>query len=219
MGIPRITGYPMPTEHDLPPETLRWPCRPDRASLLVHDMQRYFLRPFPPDRSPLTELLANVATVVATARAAGVPVLYTAQPGAMTRQERGLLADVWGPGMGSAAEDREIPPPVAPQPGEPVLTKWRYSAFDRSPLATVLGERDQLVICGVYAHVGCLMTACDAFARDIQPFFVADAVADFDQHYHVLAVRYAAERCARTLTTQRLVAELAQDRAEARDRS
>jgi isochorismate hydrolase len=210
MGIPLITGYPMPTDHDLPPATLHWTCRAERAALLVHDMQRYFLRPFPVDRPPLRDLLSNVATLLATAREHQVPVFYTAQPGAMSPNERGLLADVWGPGMGAAAEDRDIVAPLAPQPHETVVTKWRYSAFDRSPLATLLGDRDQLAICGVYAHVGCLMTACSAFARDIQPFLVADAVADFDADYHALALRYAAERCARTLTTRQLVAELTQ---------
>ena len=59
------------------------------------------------------------------------------------------------------------------------------------------------------------MTACGAFARDIQPFLVADAIADFDADYHALALRYAAERCARTPTTRQLVAELSPVAAEA----
>jgi bifunctional isochorismate lyase/aryl carrier protein len=215
MPIPRITSYPMPTDDELPPDTLRWPCRAERATLLVHDMQRYFVRCFPPRRLPVIDLVANIARLIKIARAHDVPVIYTAQPGSMTPQERGLLADVWGPGMASGVEDRAILPELSPAPGEPVLTKWRYSAFSRSPLAEVLGERDQLVVCGVYAHVGCLMTAADAFSRDIRPFLVADAIADFDLDYHRMALRYAAERCARTLTTARLLDELTAVSADA----
>ena len=60
--------------------------------------------------------------------------------------------------------------------------------------------RDQLIVCGVYAHVGVLMTAVDAFTNDIQTFLVADAVADFSADYHRMALEYAAERCASVVT-------------------
>jgi isochorismate hydrolase len=68
--------------------------------------------------------------------------------------------------------------------------------------------RDQLLICGVYAHVGCLMTACNAFTHDIEAFLVADAVADFSWSYHELALNYAAQRCPRTPSTATVLAEL-----------
>lgn len=46
-GIPPIEAYPLPTAGALPPVTPHWTVDPDRAVLLVHDMQRYFLAPFP----------------------------------------------------------------------------------------------------------------------------------------------------------------------------
>jgi isochorismate hydrolase len=210
MGINRIAPYRMPNEGDLPDATVPWRPRCERAAVLVHDMQRYFLRFFPAGQSPLTVLTANVAKLLAAARAAGVPVFYTAQPGGMTRQDRGLLHDFWGPGMGVTEADRGIADEVAPVDGDTVLTKWRYSAFFRSDLEQRLraSGRDQLIICGVYAHVGCLMTACDAFTRDIQPFLVADALADFSLDDHLMALRYAADRCAVPLSTEDTVREL-----------
>ncbi|HEY1488266.1 MAG TPA: isochorismatase family protein [Micromonosporaceae bacterium] len=210
MAIPSIAPYPMLTDADIPADALLWRCESQRAALLIHDMQRYFLAPFPPAVPPLSTLMTNVARITTAARAAGLPVIYTAQPGGMTPRQRGLLADVWGPGMSTDPSERQIVEELTPAPGDMVLTKWRYSAFSRSPLEELLArhQRDQLIICGVYAHVGCLMTACDAFTRDIQPFLVIDAMADFDAGYHQLAVRYAAERCARTLTSDNLIAEL-----------
>jgi len=210
MGIPPIAPYPMPTEAQLPPNRAGWLLAPHRAALLVHDMQRYFVEPFAAGRSPVTELVEHIRTLHGLAAAAGCPVLYTCQPGAMTRRQRGLLHDFWGPGMGSDEHDRQIVAELAPADGDKVLTKWRYSAFQRSRLRRILREhgRDQLVLCGVYAHVGVLATAVDAFSMDIQPFVVADAVADLTHTAHLMALDYAAGRCAVTLTTAQAASAL-----------
>ncbi|WP_079249744.1 isochorismatase family protein [Streptomyces sp. IMTB 2501] len=201
-GIPLITPYPMPTRDDLPENTARWSVDPGRAVLLIHDMQRYFLKAFPAG-SPRDELVANTARIRRRCAERGVRVAYTAQPGGMTDEERGLLKDFWGPGMTPEPADREIEDNAAPAPGDWTLTKWRYSAFFRSDLLERMRAegRDQLVVCGVYGHVGVLMTAVEAYTHDIQPFLVADAVADFSAHHHRWALEYAAGRCAMVLTT------------------
>ncbi|MCW5253044.1 MULTISPECIES: isochorismatase family protein [unclassified Streptomyces] len=195
-GIPAIAPYPLPTAGELPANTAAWTAEPDRAVLLLHDMQRYFLAPLP--EALRTELVANVTALRDRARAAGVPVAYTAQPGGMTPEQRGLLADFWGPGMRTAPADREIVDGLAPEDGDWVFTKWRYSAFHRSDLLERMRAqgRDQLVVCGVYGHVGVLMTAVDAFTHDIRTFLVADGIADFGEDEHRATLDYAARRCA-----------------------
>lgn len=210
MSIPLIQPYPMPTEADLPPNVPSWQPDPGRAVLLIHDMQRYFVDMFPGGTSPVVELLANVDRLRHAAAALRIPVVYTAQPGRMSRRRRGLLFDFWGPGMSTDPRVREIAREVGPGPDDTIVTRHRYSAFYESRLAEVIQahQRDQLLICGVYAHVGCLFTACDAFSRDIQPFLVADAVADFTARDHRMALEYAARICAVTLTTDRLLTTL-----------
>ncbi|MEV7192578.1 isochorismatase family protein [Streptomyces sp. NPDC093510] len=203
-GIPAITPYPLPAQGDLPPAAVSWTARADRSVLLVHDMQRYFLKPFPdPLRGQLT---ANAAQLRDQCAALGIPVAYTAQPGGMSEQQRGLLKDFWGPGMRPEPEDRQVVDALAPTGQDWLLTKWRYSAFFKTDLLQRMraAGRDQLILCGVYAHVGVLATAVDAFTHDIQPFLIADATADFSQDYHRSALTYAAERCARVTTVKGL---------------
>lgn len=201
----------MPTAADLRAGPAPWLPDPSRAVLLIHDLQRYFVGFFPPDRSPIVPLLANVAALKAAAVDHGIPVVYSAQPATVSREERGLLHDLWGPGMTGDPQGGDFVPSVAPGAGDLVVTKYRYSAFHRTGLAAELAAlgRDQLIVCGVFAHIGCLLTACDAYSYDIQPFLVADAVADFSAAEHRMALDYAARRCAVPMLTADLLAGLA----------
>ena len=204
-GIPSIIPYALPTTHDLPSNLAQWHIDPERAVLLVHDMQRYFLRPLP--QALRDEVVGNAARVRKWAADNGVPVAYTAQPGSMNEEQRGLLKDFWGPGMKASPTDREVVDALTPQPGDWLLTKWRYSAFFNSDLLQRLhaSGRDQLILCGVYAHVGVLISSVDAYSNDIQPFLVVDAIADFSKKHHWMAMEYAASRCAMVITTDEVV--------------
>jgi isochorismate hydrolase len=210
MSIPTIAPYPMPSAAQLRAGPATWRADAGRAVLLIHDMQRYFLSFFPADRSPTKQLLANIGRLRAAAATLGVPVVFTVQPGRMSRAERGLLYDLWGDGMSDAPEARAVVDELAPAPGDLVVTKSRYSAFHRTQLVADLAAmgRDQLIVCGVFAHIGCLLTVCDAYSHDIQPFLVADATADFTAEDHRMALDYAARRCAVTPTTRDLIAAL-----------
>lgn len=209
MTLPRIAPYPMPEEP--PPTRVGWRPERDRCALLVHDMQRYFLGAFRADAEPVPALLRNVRALRDRCADLGIPVIYTVQPGSQSSAERGLLRAFWGEGLRDEERHTAVVPEVAPRAGDTVLTKRRYSAFARSRLAELLrgAGRDQLVVCGVYAHIGVLMTACDAFMRDIEPFVVADAVADFSAADHAMALDYAARRCAAVTTARAVLEDLA----------
>lgn len=206
--LPGIEAYSLPVESELPPSRADWSLDPARVALLIHDLQLYFLAPFA--EQPLAPMLANVATLIERARTLGIPVFYTAQAGDQDRRDRGLQADLWGPGMNAIPEHQDIHRQVAPQPSDFVLTKHRYSAFQRSNLETQMRARgrDQLLICGVYAHIGCMMTAAEAFQRDIEPFFVADALGDFSRAHHDAALLQVARSCGVVATTRSIMDSL-----------
>ncbi|MGW4373672.1 isochorismatase family protein [Streptomyces albidoflavus] len=203
MALPAVTPYALPSAADLPANRVDWQVDPDRAVLLVHDLQNYFLTAYDTAAPPVPELLTHTARLRDAAHRRDVPVLYTAQPGGQSPAERGLQQDFWGPGLPDDPAASAIADAVAPGPKDTVLTKWKYSAFVRSDLEDrmrALG-RDQLVLTGIYAHIGVLTTAADAWMRDIQAFLVADAVADFSAAEHAGALRWAAGRCASVTTT------------------
>ena len=207
MALPKIAPYSYrEQEHQ---NRVNWRVDPARAALLVHDMQRYFVRAFELERDgqPLPDAqiniaIANIRRLLDAAHAANIPVYYTAQPPRQNPADRRLLTDFWGDGL-QDDENAQILDELAPTEADTVLTKWRYSAFVRSPLEEQLKDlgRDQLIIGGIYAHIGCLTTALEAFMRDIQPFMVADALADFTEKEHRIACEYASGRCARVLNT------------------
>jgi len=203
-GMASLQSYTMPSASW--PNRVHWQLDSRRAVLLVHDMQEYFLRKFDMNLPPIPDLLQNAASLLGACRVAGVPVIYTAQPTQQPMHDRALLNDFWGPGLTAPEvhDQQGIIDALRPQDGDVVLTKWRYSAFQRSDLAERLQamQRDQLVVCGVYAHIGCMATCLEAFMRDVQPFLVADAVADFSREEHDMALRYVATRCGVNLMTR-----------------
>lgn len=209
-GIPPIAPYPLPLPDELPAPAVDWRADARRAVLLIHDMQEYFLDPFARDAPPRAPLVHNIVRLRRQCAAVGAPIAFTAQPGGMNGSRRGLLAAFWGPGMGTDAAHRAIVEELRPEPADWTFTKWRYSAFFRTDLLGRMREagRDQLVVCGVYAHVGILATALDAFSHDIQTFLVADAVADFSAAEHRQTLEYAAGCCATVLPTAALCAAL-----------
>lgn len=210
MGLPSIAPYPMPTQLDLPDNRVEWTLDPSRAALLIHDMQEYFVDAFDRTREPIPALIANIRRLRDAAHAAGIPVIYSAQPPAQSLEQRGLLQDFWGDGIGDAPGQADIIAELAPSEADLQLTKWRYSAFVRTDLHDALAAtgRDQLIITGIYAHIGCMMTAAQAFMEEVQPFLVVDGVADFSRLDHHMAIDYVARRCGTTLTVERALAQL-----------
>jgi bifunctional isochorismate lyase/aryl carrier protein len=214
MAIPAIKPYELPDLATIPDNRAPWSLDAGRAALLVHDMQNYFIDAYDRDQEPMVTALENIARIRNLCSHLAIPVIFTMQPGDQHPARRGLLSDLWGPGL-SNGRDTEVVAELAPMASDIQVTKWRYSAFQRTDLRELLAHhgRDQLIVTGVYAHMGCLLSAAEAFMNDIESFFVADATGDFSRDEHEMALGYAAKRCAVVTTTEAVTQVLSQSRA------
>lgn len=209
MAIPAISPYSMPTRDELPDARVEWALDASRSVLLIHDMQKYFIDAYRPDVEPLSVVVPNIVRIREACKAAGVPVVYTMQPGDQHPSRRGILADFWGTGL-TSGRDTEVIDELTPDASDIQVTKWRYSAFQRTDFRQLLAHygRDQLIVTGVYAHMGCMLSAADAFMSDVAPFMVVDGTADFSRDEHVMALDYVAKRVGRVETTDAVIGAL-----------
>lgn len=189
------TGIVYEHPERLPASGADWPVDPGRSLLLVHDMQDHFVNKYQRDTEPIRSVIAGTRRLVDAARAAGVPVVFSAQPGDQDPAERGLLTEFWGRGPRTHATG--LVPELGQVEEAEHMQKHRYSAFQRTDLRERLARegRDTLVITGIYTNIGVKATALEAFMEDIRAVVVGDAVADFDAAEHRAGLEWVAARC------------------------
>ncbi|SFD67291.1 ureidoacrylate peracid hydrolase [Bosea sp. CRIB-10] len=174
---------------------------PQRAALIVVDMQNDFCAPggyvegIGKDVSGLATIVPALNVLLASARSAGVPVIWLtacyeedAIPPSMIAQKRRIGTSLiccergsWGAGFFG----------VSPEPGEPVFEKHTYSGFSNPGLEQHLRalDREALIFAGVQTNVCVESTLREAHSRGFDVVIVQDAVASHaaKQHQATLA--------------------------------
>lgn len=168
-----------------------------KTALIIIDMQNGFchedgfMNKIGLDWTTSRDAIGPVKQLAAAARAADLPVFYTrytlnpdySDAGLMTElfpeivEAKGMVRDTW---------DAEIVPELAPQPGDRVIDKTRYSAFYDTDLEQQLRDlkTEALIVCGVTTNVCVESTVRDAFFRDIRVIVPSDATAAVTPELH-----------------------------------
>ena len=108
------------------------------------------------------------------------------------------------------AEDTPTYREIAPEPGEKVIQKHRYSAFFDTDLHTYLRgcDVDTVIITGCMTNYCCGATARDAFFRDYKVIFGSDLNATDNQEVHEAELKTLRRGYARVIALDEILEEL-----------
>jgi len=140
------------------------PLRPRRPVLLVLDMIVDHLTPGRPLEVPRArDIVPALQQRLAAARSEGVPVVYACDSHAADDPD----LEAWPLHALEGSEGAEIWPELAAQPGDRIVKKPTYSAFNRSTLGAVLEDlgADEIVLTGCATELGIHATAVEALQR------------------------------------------------------
>jgi ureidoacrylate peracid hydrolase len=177
-------------------KTLDEKVAPENAAVLVVDVQNDFCADqgvFGKTGNDLSMVQAMVPTLshlIDGAREAGVPVIFIQAiydpvylPPVWYERNRRLDFEVPRCLSGSWGADFYE---VAPEAGETVVVKHRYSAFVGTELDLILRSRgiQSVIMTGVATNICVESTARDAFMRNYYVVLVDDAAATYRQQHH-----------------------------------
>ena len=161
----------------------------DRPALVVVDMSVGFTDPESPLACDLEHVVDAVDRLLAAARRADVPVVYTTvaydeegkrRAAAFIEKVPALLT------LEAGSRWVEIDPRIAPHPGEPVLRKLHASAFFETELADLLAAAGcgSVIVTGASTS-GCVRaTAVDALQHGYRTVVPREAVGDRNAEAH-----------------------------------
>jgi nicotinamidase-related amidase len=126
---------------------------------------------------------------IAQARAAGLPIVYANDNDGAWNSDAPALVE-------HAVEQGKAGPlveAVAPKPGDTVVLKPRYSAFDATPLESILRRElavDELVVAGSATELCVFQTVTDGLRLGFDLSVRANACATVDEENERLALDY-----------------------------
>ncbi len=130
-------------------------------------------------------------------------------------------APSWLKRMEGAAETMRICPPdswgsdffnVAPQEGDCIVTKHRYSAFIGTDLDLILRSKaiDNILVTGVATNVCVESTVRDGYHRDYNVILIEDCCGAYDNSEHAATLNNISKFFGTVTTSETLIATLEQ---------
>lgn len=190
-----------------------------RAVLIAYDVCRRALTPADPARNAaMRPVLDAWVRMIAIARAAGVPVIYTtpvsrADGADVVMLPTDLSAETGVPPLTNAIEgtsDAGFPDEIAPLPEDYVFLKRRPSAFHGTGVAELLHmlRRDTIIVGGGATNRGVETSVREAFNMDIAAVVARECCWGSDAAAHAYSLDKAMKMYARIRRLDQIAAML-----------
>ena len=192
---------------------------PHRAALIAYDVCRRALTPDDPARrAAMRPVLDAWARLIAAARAAGVPIIYTtpvsrADGADVVMLPTDLSAETGVPPLTNGVEGTPgagFPDEIAPRAEDYVFLKRRPSAFYGTGVAELLHmlRRDTIIIGGGATNRGVETSVREAFSMDITTIVVRECCWGGDAAAHAYSLDKAMKMYARVRRLDQVAAML-----------
>ena len=156
--------------------------------------------------------VGRTATLLATARQAGVPVVYTTIAYDPDMRDAGLWVCKipWITGLQKGTVEVAIDDRLAPRADEPVVVKKYPSIFFQTDLDRMLRDRgvDSLIVAGCTTSCCVRASVMDAMALGYRTVIAEDAVGDMNQMLHLVNLADLRSRFADVARVDEIVARL-----------
>lgn len=192
---------------------------PRRTALIAYDVCRRALTPSEPARrAAMRPVLDAWVQMIALARAAGLPVIYTtpvsrADGADIVMLPTDLSAETGVPPLTNAVEgtaEAGFPDEIAPRPEDYVFLKRRPSAFHGTGVGELLRmlRRDVILIGGGATNRGVETSVREAFNHDLAAVVVRECCWSGDASAHAYSLDKAMKMYARIRTLDQVAAML-----------
>jgi maleamate amidohydrolase len=192
---------------------------PTRTALIAYDVCRRALTPADPARrATMRPVLEAWIRMIAAARSAGVPVIYTtpvsrADGADVVMLPTDLSAETGTPPLTNSVEgsaDAEFPEEIGPRPEDYVFLKRRPSAFYGTGVAELLRmlRRDTIVIGGGATNRGVETSVREAFSMDVAAVVVRECCWGGDREAHDYSLNKAMKMFARIRSLEAVISML-----------
>jgi len=158
--------------------------RPEKAALLVLDMQEYFLNESSHAFVPSgPAIIPGINKLMSAFEMAQRPVIATRHVN--TKEDAGMMSKWWRDLINSRIAYSHYSNRLKTSKCISI-NKTQYDAFLHTTLEEALRQRDigQVVISGVMTHLCCESTARSAFMRGFEVFFTVDGTSTYNEELH-----------------------------------